>query len=92
MSRRQKLYSGSLFDSLVHFICGQEDDYFTRYKATLICDHREGCSGNVVRDVKDYVEVGIAKRDKAPPFFHPRFQLSLRYRRGGANCPRGQDP
>src|SRR5215469_7635683 len=36
MSRRQKLYSGSLFDSLVHFICGQEDDYFTRYKATLI--------------------------------------------------------
>src|SRR5215469_12861509 len=63
MSRRQKLYGGSLFDSMVHFICGQEDDYFTRYKATLIYDHREGCSGNVVRDVKDYVEVGIAKRE-----------------------------
>ena len=63
MSRRQKLDSGGLFDSLVHFIRGQKDDYFTGYKTTLVCDHGEGGSGNVVRNVENYVEVGIAKRE-----------------------------
>jgi hypothetical protein len=37
---REKLYSHGFFDRLVHFICGHEDDYFTRYnKATLVRDH-----------------------------------------------------
>ena len=63
MSRRQKLYGGSLFDSMVHFICGQEDDYFTRYKATFVSDHRQSGSRNIVWNVCNYVEVGIAKRE-----------------------------
>ena len=36
---REKLYSHGFFECLVHFICTHEDDYFTRYKATLVRDH-----------------------------------------------------
>ena len=37
---REKLYGHGFFDCLVHFTCGHEDDYFTRYnKATLVGDH-----------------------------------------------------
>src|SRR6516164_8806719 len=61
---REKLYSHGFSDCLVHFICGHEDDYFTRYnKATLVRDHCHSGSGNIVRNVCNYVEVGIAKRE-----------------------------
>ena len=63
MSRRPKIYSRTLFDCLVHIISSHKHDYFTRYKATLVRDDREGGSGNVVRGVIDYVKVGIAKRE-----------------------------
>jgi hypothetical protein len=39
MSRRQKLYGRGFFDCLVHLICSHKDNYFTRYKAALVCDY-----------------------------------------------------
>ena len=38
-ARREILYSHGFFNCLVHFICGHEDGYFSRCKATLIRDH-----------------------------------------------------
>jgi hypothetical protein len=38
-SRRQKLDGRGLSNCLVHLVRGHEDNYFTRYKATSICDH-----------------------------------------------------
>ena len=63
MSRRQILYSRGLFNCLVHLIWGDEDNYFTRYKAALVCGYGESGSRNVIWSVKNYEEVRVAERE-----------------------------
>jgi len=92
VSRRQKLYSLGLFNCLVHLMRGHEDGYFTRYESTLVRDHRECGSRNIVRNVKNYIKVSIAKREVERLQFAARTLMVLRYRRAAPNWPLGQDP
>ena len=36
---REKMYIHGFFECLFRFIYSHEDDYFTGYKATLVCNH-----------------------------------------------------
>jgi hypothetical protein len=44
--------------------------------ATLVRDYRQSCSGNIVWNVQNYVEVGITKREVGAFHAHLRLQCA----------------